>query len=730
MTVPEANKHHHRSALKQNNKAFKGTTAAKRAELHGKLFKNSLKKRTGVKQVKDLSKQDRLNKAQLLMENKRAAMMQDARVYAGPNGLPRALSFIPLTQSARAQQLPEALFETKSGIVYNEKQKRRFHILPTVNELSDHLAIIDRVSSADTVIFVVDCTVQNEQIVSEEGLTALSVIRANGFSSAMIVMLEDSAMPLKKRRELEDQCKSFFSLELPNVETFFTMDHVHPQAKADLFLFTITNLHMKGISWRQLRPYMIIESIGEDGMSIMGHVRGGSMNANQAVAIPGVCNHLTISSVTLMSSGARGNQMQTDGITAYPDQPECNGGIKQMTTNNDNEESEQSMVDHEMTIEQNKTNSILAPSGTSSYQAAWIAEESDEEEDSEDENIVDEEMVDYEEESEELEEISVDDRKSVKFADTEDVEMDQHGDETDREALQSHRESNRKQFPDEIEIDEDGSARDRLIKYRAVKSLRTSEWDLTEGLPQEYSSVCAFQNYKLTRKRACSLPDSPFTIGSRVMVKFNTYIGDVIGRTAFFLLPHEHMNTVLNFTVKRTKTANGPILSKEKMLLVAGPRRLWINPIFSEHTSNQQLHKLLRELPEDGIHVGTCYGPVTFDPCPIMLLREGMAGLELILTGSILSNDPNRVILKRVTLTGTPFKIHKRIVVVRFMFFNAADVNYFKPVELMTKLHRRGHIKESLGTHGYMKCMFNKQIQHHDTVFMHLFKRVFPKHYN
>jgi pre-rRNA-processing protein TSR1 len=66
--------------------------------------------------------------------------------------------------------------------------------------------------------------------------------------------------------------------------------------------------------------------------------------------------------------------------------------------------------------------------------------------------------------------------------------------------------------------------------------------------------------------------------------------------------------------------------------------------------------------------------------------------------------NPDRIVAKRVVLSGYPFKILKRSAVVRFMFFNREDIEWFKPVELRTKYGRRGHIKEPLGEYYHHIC--------------------------
>lgn len=192
--------------------------------------------------------------------------------------------------------------------------------------------------------------------------------------------------------------------------------------------------------------------------------------------------------------------------------------------------------------------------------------------------------------------------------------------------------------------------------------------------------------------------------------------------TLFGLFKHEHKYSIMHFTVQRNTENSDAVRSKDPLVLQQGFRRFAINPIFSQHTMRNggkganNVHKFERYL-RHGINasVATAYLPITFgNNSPSLLLRVPTTSadapnaspdqhIHLIGTGSLLSSDPTRITAKRIILTGHPFKVHKKTATIRYLFFNRADVEYFKPVQLRTKGGRIGHIREPLGTHGYFK---------------------------
>uniref|UniRef100_A0A8D3ABD0 Pre-rRNA-processing protein TSR1 homolog n=2 Tax=Scophthalmus maximus TaxID=52904 RepID=A0A8D3ABD0_SCOMX len=403
---------------------------------------------------------------------------------------------------------------------------------------------------------------------------------------------------------------------------------------------------------------------------------------------------------------------------------------------------------------------MKVPKGTSDYQAAWIVDEDEEEKDETDEESSEDDDVDdmmdeamdgeddeinsqdaascgsegeEEEEEEEEEEVCPSERTGA------DQRYDEHIDEAaEEEGLKRYREARANEmFPDEVDTPLDSAARIRFQRYRGLKSFRSSPWDPMENLPLNYSRIFQFQNFDRTRHRIlaeAAAEDEGAMVGWYVTlhimdVPFSVMESVQSGKPLVLvsLLPHEQKMSVMHVLVRRHPSNTEPIKSKEELVFHCGFRRFRASPIFSQHTSADK-HKMERFLRPDAPTVVSVYAPITFSPAGVLLFKQKDDGIQdLVATGSVLSCDPRRVVLKRIVVSGHPFKINRRSAVVRYMFFNRDDIMWFKPVELRTKWGRRGHIKEALGTHGHMKCVFDNQLRSQDTVMMNLFKRVYPR---
>jgi len=325
---------------------------------------------------------------------------------------------------------------------------------------------------------------------------------------------------------------------------------------------------------------------------------------------------------------------------------------------------------------------------------------------------------------------------SLAATDTDNIKYDENIDaDEEREQLEKIRaERENEMFPDEMDTPMDQAARVRFQRYRGLKSFRTSPWDPKENLPSDYARIFQFENFKRTKKRVLeeddgALPGWYVSIHiSNVPRAFMESLDPSSPLVIFGLLPHEQKLSVVHFVLKRHPTFKDPVQSKERLIFHCGYRRFSACPVFSQYTSGDK-HKLERFMPQEGAFVATLYAPIMFPPAPVVVFTQDKhtSCHTLVATGSLYKVDPDRIVAKKIVLSGHPFKINKRSVVLRYMFFNREDIQWFKPVELFTKYGRRGHIREPLGTHGHMKCVFDGAIKAQDTVCMNLYKRVFPK---
>ncbi|KAJ2725543.1 ribosome biogenesis protein tsr1 [Coemansia sp. Benny D115] len=525
-------------------------------------------------------------------------------------------------------------------------------------------------------------------------------------------------------------------------------------------------------------------------LALTGYLRGANLSANRLVHIPSFGDYQIecVYHVPRAMEAARGTAIEEDDEPVVVDRPKEGQQDSMVAANEPDvlgneqtwpEDDETRAWEEQMAqMEEDERRAAKAervvrvPRGTSDYQAAWIVDDDEEEGESGSDDGSDSDMLSGseaeaesgseagsesdEEEEEEYEELRLDAQGNRVADDADDDEADgAEDDEAEglltaeenavqlqaylRERAQQHRDD--LAFPDEVDTPMDQPARQRFARFRGLQSFRTSPWDAYENLPLDYGRIFQFENLKRTQQRVQRMAaDAPVAVGTRVRIVLRA-VPQAVAMSfspqrpfvAFGLLQYEHQMSVMHFVVQRTDSYTAPVRSKDNLVLHAGFRRYNVQPLFSQHSraGTNGVHKFERFLRPGPASVATVFAPIQMSSVPVSLYlptpAEGTSGPTLVATGTSLEANPARILAKRVILTGAPFKIHKRSAVIRYMFFSPEDVNWFKPVQLHTKYGRIGHISESLGTHGYMKCVFDGPIKQMDTVCMNLYKRVFPK---
>ena len=399
------------------------------------------------------------------------------------------------------------------------------------------------------------------------------------------------------------------------------------------------------------------------------------------------------------------------------------------------------------------------PKGTSTYQAAWFLGDNFSDSGSDFEDVG--EQGDIPMDAPALPQDGIEGfapREPTEFAPTEYPQSEMFLDPTPDEEAEAEQlaafrarkgdeAADDREFPDEIELHPHVLARERLARYRGLKSLRTSHWEEDEDKahePEDWRRLLQVPDYKSARSQVTREalvggvpPGTRVHIHLRnVPISLKSSYNPSQPLNLFSLLRHEHKRAALNFNITLSSDHPEPIKSKTEMIMQCGPRRFVINPLFSQggNTSNN-VHKFDRFLHPGTSAVATFVAPLTWGSVPTLFFKRTATSadttsepmLTLIATGSSLPPSSHRVIAKRIILTGHPYKIHKKLVTIRYMFFNREDVEWFKALQLWTKRGRSGFIKESLGTHGYFKATFDGKINPQDSIGVSLYKRMWPR---
>ncbi|KEF55321.1 uncharacterized protein A1O9_08975 [Exophiala aquamarina CBS 119918] len=796
MAPIQGSAHHHRNTTKVDHKPYKTRFASKGAlkdKAKGMESAPSSKNRkTPHQQV--MSKLARRNQAKQYRIQKKETRDREENIFQGVDGAAKHVAIVPLSDTIDVFSTIDSLNESvdvpgagaSGGVVHVrvDRFRRNLLYLPTKFDL---LNALDVCKLADWVVFVLDA----EQTYGEEEDIFFRALEGQGITNVTAVVRDvEAKIPSAKRSRHLTDMKIALSHYFPNLDKISSLD-----SKADRsnLVRSICTASTKGIRWRDDRSWMLIENVSwapqAEGSSVSnatlsGTIRGKGLNADRLVHVPG-WGDFQINSI---------KQQSIQGQKRKADEMDLNESAKEWNPTADQDDLAELAPEHAdmhdiaSTVATNDHKGVLLddhhyfsddnshipaapkrlPKGTSDYQAAWFLDDvSDSDSDMLDEDIEGDVSMD-------TDALGPEDGVVTRAADamtevgvSEYPESEMHIDADEGEEarqLEEYRANRKKEaeedleFPDEIELHPDVLARERLAKYRGLKSLRTSEWNHAEDLPYqplEYSRLLQIADYK--KSFSAALKES-FGGGVIAGTKAEIELRDVPFSLAstpapaslYSLLRHEHKHAVINLNLTLNSDYDTPLKSKDELVVQIGHRRLLINPILSAagQTPND-VHKFDRFLHPGRTAIATFTGPLTWGSVPVLVFRRPAPSedaapalndsmtdqtasispptLQLIGTATTIPPSHHRVVAKRIVLTGAPFKIHKKLVTVRYMFFNREDVQWFAALPLWTKRGRQGFIKEPLGTHGYFKATFDGKINPMDAIGVSLYKRVWPR---
>lgn len=783
-----AGSHSHRSSFKKNHKSFKSKHSSKSALK--KVTKGKVETSTSHNNNNKpmLNKDQRKNQAKQQRDKKILSTSLKKKLFEGATGVNKIVTILPLTHDINAGDMLKQLLEngieaedfdantlntstpSVNTVKLNKFKKTIKFIIPDMNNVLD---VLDVCKISDIIVFGLSSM---EEVDPSYGEQILRAIELQGISSYIGVISNLSAINMKEKFQLDikQSLESYFKHFFPLEKQIYNLEKKNESTNC---LRVICEKLPTKVSWRDNRGYLVVNDLSDltftpetNELVLQGHCRGAGFHADGLVHLPGI-GDFQINKLQVLNTHDHSNVLSDFTFT------------ENRESLNDFNEEEVEMEEEEMNDtdkfhydsltsarfddggflpgsgESSKnTPEVRMPKGTSSYQARWYLDDViDKDEESASEFEDEKDLEDLEELEEDEDHIfNGNEGKNSNFdyeeADDDENFQDFSVEEEERQLMEYRNlEKHDKEFPDEVELHPLEQAREVLNKYRGLKNLYNCSWDIDEfdeDCPDEWFNILRIANFKNTRKKVVKDFKNTTSVkegdlfkihinlrenGLSVFEKLKSLENTVL--SVFSLLPHEHKQTVANFSIQRWEDYEEPIPSKEPMIVQYGIRRYEITPIFSSATTTpNNVHKFDRFLHHNSLSVATCIAPVDFTQSPAIFFKMNtengngnLNGIEFLGHGSFISSDHTRVLAKRIVLTGAPFKFHKNVVTIRYMFFNSKDVEWFKSIPLFTNSGRSGFIKESLGTHGYFKATFDTTLSAQDIIGMSLYRRMWPE---
>ena len=206
---------------------------------------------------------------------------------------------------------------------------------------------------------------------------------------------------------------------------------------------------------------------------------------------------------------------------------------------------------------------------------------------------------------------------------------------------------------------------------------------------------------------------------------FNSRYPVIVGGLA----PTEDRFGYVQVRIKRHRWHKKILKTNDPLIFSLGWRRFQTMPLYSISDSRTR-NRMLKYTPEHMHCFGTFYGPLVAPNtgfCCVQSFSNSNPGFRIAATGVVLNVDETTEIVKKLKLTGSPYKIFRNTAFIRNMFNSSIEIAKFEGASIRTVSGIRGQIKRALSKpEGHFRATFEDKILMSDLVFLRAWYPVKP----